>query len=102
MIKREFFQVVAMSELLYGCTILTLTITEKTVKHEDGGDTSCNWRTWNGPQRLIKGIQELEIVGRIEIIQTTAWLRSAEKSPGDLWRRTVTLTYLKYHQPMLV
>ena len=22
------------------------------MKHEDDGDTNCNWRTWNDPQNL--------------------------------------------------
>ena len=28
--------------------------TKKTVKHEADGDTSCNWPTWNGLQRVRK------------------------------------------------
>ena len=25
------------------------------MEHECDGDTNCNWFTWNGPQRPLKG-----------------------------------------------
>ena len=66
------------------------------------GNTNYNWYTWKDPQRLGKGLEELEIGGRAEIIPTTAVLRSARimirvlKTWGDLlslrlqWK---TITY---------
>ena len=30
--------------------------TKKAVEHEGDVDTSCNWHTWDGPQRLVKGV----------------------------------------------
>ena len=41
-------------------------------------------------KRLIKGLENLEIRRRVETIQTTALLTSAEKNPGDLRRLAVT------------
>ena len=29
--------------------------TKKAVEHKGDGDTNCNWRAWNGPQRFGKG-----------------------------------------------
>ena len=34
---------------------------------------------------LIKGLEDLEIKGRVDTIQTTAWLKSA-RYWGDFWR----------------
>ena len=72
--------------------------TEKTVKHEADGDTNCNWRTWNCPQRLGKrsgraGNQKTNRnhpdVSIFEISQYT------EKRPRDLKRLSVALTPVK-------
>ena len=43
------------------------------MEHEAGGDT--NQCTRNGSQRFSKELEELEIEGRAEIIQSTALLR---------------------------
>ena len=54
---------------------------------------------------LIKGLEDLEIKGRVETIQTTALLRSVRilrrvlETRGDL---AVTQTSVKGHQPMLM
>ena len=40
------------------------------MKHEGDGDTNCNWWSWIKSQRLGK-LEELEIRGRAEPIQTT-------------------------------
>ena len=45
--------------------------------YEGDGDTNCNWYAWNDPQKLDKGLEELEIEGQTETTQTTALLRSA-------------------------
>ena len=47
------------------------------MEHEVNSDTSCNWSTWNDLRSLVKGREELEIVGRPEAIQATALLKSA-------------------------
>ena len=52
---------------------------EKAMEHECDVDTNCNWCHWNA---LEKTLGELEIRGRIEIIHTTAQLKSAR----ILWR----------------
>ena len=61
--------------------------------HEGDGDTSCNWCTWNNPQRIDKGTRRHrnQRTSRdhrdyriIKIGQNT------EKSSGDLSRLTVT------------
>ena len=50
---------------------------------------------------LSKGLEDSEVGGRVETIQTTELLRTAkdtEKSPGDLRRLAVTRTPVKDHQ----
>ena len=54
---------------------------------------------------LLKGLEDLEVGGRVETIQMTALLRTAritEKSPGDLRRLDVTQTPVKNHQLTLM
>ena len=50
-----------------------------------------NWRASNAPKCLERELENLEIRGRIEIIQTTALLNT-QVSPGDLKRLAVTKT----------
>ena len=49
--------------------------TEKVVEHKDDGNTNCNY-VGTFLKGLKRGPEELEIGGRAEIIQTTAFLRS--------------------------
>ena len=42
------------------------------MEHEVDGDANYNWSAWNDPQR---GLEELEIGGRVETILTIALLR---------------------------
>ena len=49
---------------------------------------------------LLKGLEDLEDGGWVEIIQTTVLLRTA--SPGDLGRFDVTQTSVKDHQLTLM
>ena len=53
---------------------------------------------------IIKGLEDLEIKGRVKTIQTITLLRSAriEKSPGDLRRLAITQTPVKHHQLTLM
>ena len=46
---------------------------------------------------LVLGQEELEIRGRVEIIQTDEIVKKTEKSPGDLRRLVVSQTPLKDH-----
>ena len=50
---------------------------KKTMEHEDDGDTYCNWCTRKILKGLVKGLENLEIRGQIETIQTTAMIKSA-------------------------
>ena len=54
------------------------------------------------PKGLKKGLEELEIGGRIKTIQTTALLRLARILRRVLERLAVTQTPVKDHQLMLV
>ena len=48
------------------------------MEHEDDNYTNCNWCFWYNNQRIIKGLEDLEVGGRnLETIQTTALLRTA-------------------------
>ena len=54
---------------------------------------------------LLKGLEDLEVGGRVETIQTTALLRTARilrRSPGDLRRLAVTQTPVKNHRLTLM
>ena len=53
---------------------------------------------------LLKGLEDLEIGGQVETIQTAALRRTAriETSPGDLRRLAVTQTPVKNHQLTLM
>ena len=46
--------------------------TKKAMEHDGMCDINCNWYAWNG---LEERLEELEIRGWIENIQTTALLR---------------------------
>ena len=54
---------------------------------------------------LLKGLEDLEVGGRVETIETTALLKMArinEKSTGDLRRLIVTQSPVKDHQLTLM
>ena len=56
-------------------------------------------------KRLLNGLEDLEVDGRVENIQTTAIIengQNTEKSPGDLRGHSVTQTPVKDHQLMLM
>ena len=50
---------------------------------------------------LLKGLEDLEVSGRVETIQMTALLRAA-RSIGDLRRLAVTQAPVKNHQLILM
>ena len=55
------------------------------------------------PKSLEKGLNKLEISGRIEAVLTTCEIHlNTEMSPGDLVRLVVTQTSVKDHQLTLV
>ena len=47
-------------------------------------------------KELLKGLEDLEVGGRVETIQT-ATLLNTEKSPGDLWILAVTQNPVEDH-----
>ena len=52
------------------------------------------------PKRLVKGLEDLEIRGQIETVQTTVLLRSCqnpEKIQRDMGRLAVTQTSVRKH-----
>ena len=54
---------------------------------------------------LQKGLEDLEVGGRVETIQTTALLRTARilrRGPGDLRKLAVTQTSVKNHRLLLM
>ena len=56
-------------------------------------------------KELLKGLEDLELGGPVETIQTTALYensQNSEKSPGDLRRLSVTQTSVKDHQLTLM
>ena len=74
------------------------------MEHENDGDTNCNWCA-RYTKELLQGLENLEITGRAETIQTTALLgstRVSTKSPGDFRRLAVTQIPVKNHQLTLV
>ena len=60
------------------------------MEKEDDGDPSCNWSLRNNLKSIGKGLEDFEINGKVETIQTTALLISAAvlgkilKNWGDL------------------
>ena len=71
------------------------------MEHEGGGDTNCNWCTWNNPQRIDKETRRLrnQRTSRdrpnyiiIKIDQNT------EKSPGDFRQLAVSQTPVRNYQ----
>ena len=66
------------------------------VEQESNGDANCNWCAWKGPQKLRKRwLEELEIGGRIESIQITAFFRSFRilRRVLETWRDLLSLSY---------
>ena len=50
---------------------------KKTMEHAGDNYTNCNWCVWNS-NPLLKGLEDLEVGGRVETIQTTALLKRPE------------------------
>ena len=67
---------------------------KKTVEHEGDGDANCNWYTWI--KGLVKRLEDLEIRGQVETIQTTALLRSSRilRRVLETWRDLLSLKLL--------
>ena len=73
-IKRSFFQPAVVSVLLYGCT--TWTLTKRLKKKLDGNYTRIG-AFGTVIKGLLKGLEDLEVSGSMEAIQTIALLRTA-------------------------
>ena len=51
---------------------------KKTMKDEGVNYTNRDWGFWYSHQGLLKGLEDLEIRGRVATIQTTTLLRTAK------------------------
>ena len=63
------------------------------MEHDSDGDTSCNWCTWNNPQRIDKGTGRLgnkRISGDHPDYSIIKISQNREKSPEDLGRLAIT------------
>ena len=47
------------------------------MEHEGENNTNCDWCFGTVTKGLLKGLEDLEVSGRGEIIQTTTLLRTA-------------------------
>ena len=45
---------------------------KKTMERAGDNYTKCNWCVWTVTKGLLKGLEDLEVGGRVETIQTTA------------------------------
>ena len=57
---------------------------EKTMEHEGGNYTNRDWYFGTVTKCLLKGLEDLEVGGRAETIQTAALLRTARILRGVL------------------
>ena len=78
--------------------------TKKAMDQEVHGDTNCDWRTWNDPQKLGKriGRDGNQKTNRDHANCCIKIGQNTEKSPGDPRRLDVTQTLVKDHQLTLV
>ena len=77
----------------------------KVVEHEDDGDSSCNWPTWNCPQRLGKGpgkVNNREKNRNHSNYSIAEIGKNTEKSSGDLKDFAVTRISMRDYLPMMV
>ena len=75
------------------------------MEHKSDDDTSYNWCTQNGPQRLGKGtvrVGDQRKNGNHPNYSIIKISQNTEKNSGDLRRLAVTQTPVKDHQKMLV
>ena len=74
------------------------------MEHEDDSVTSCNWCTWNNPQKINKGTRWLrnkKTSGDHSNYSIIKISQNTEKSPGDLSWLAAIQTPEKDHQLML-
>ena len=50
---------------------------KKAVEHESDDSTNCDWCFGTITKGILKGLEDLEVGGRVETIQMTALLRTA-------------------------
>ena len=75
------------------------------MEHERDNYTNCDRCFGTVTKGLLKGLKDLEVGGRVEIIQIIALLKNGqntEKSPGVLRRLAVTQTPVKDHHLTLM
>ena len=70
------------------------------MEHEGGGNTNCNWGTWNDPKCILKGAREDENPRTSQDHSNNSVVEVSRntKRPGDLSRLAVTQTTVKDHQ----
>ena len=66
------------------------------MEHKVDGDIDCSWCTQNHLKGLVKGLENLEIRGQVETIQTTALLKSARILRRS-WRLEETCCHSKFN-----
>ena len=74
--------------------------TKKSMEHEGDGDISCNWCTWNDPQRLCKKTREVgnqRTSGNHPNYSIVKISHNTETIPGNLRRLAITQTPVKDH-----
>ena len=76
------------------------------MEHEDDNYTNVIGAFDTITKGLLKGLEDLEVGGRVETIQTNDGIikngQNTEKSPGDLRRLAVTQSPVKDHQLTLM
>ena len=70
---------------------------KETVERESDSDINCNWRDGIVTKGLAQGQEQLEIRGRVETIQTAAFLRSA-RIPRRVLELAVAQTPARNHR----
>ena len=76
---------------------------KKNMEGEGDNDTDCNWCTRNNPKELLKGLEDLEIGGRVKTIHSIFKIgHNTEKSPGHLRKLAVPQIPLRNHRLTLV
>ena len=71
---------------------------KKTLEHHSDGDTNGGWCTWSNPQRIGKGLENLETSRDHPDYSITKIARNTEKSPWNFNRLAVTQNQVRNHQ----
>ena len=74
------------------------------MEYESDDYTSCKWRVRYSHQKLAQGLEDLEIRGQVETIQTTALMRSTRilRRVRETSRHAVAQTPVENYELTLV